>query len=335
MPRTATEWTMVLLFGIGIVCWLFAGLVSGFGFAGFSLGLICFGILVALGFISFREIPAQPPSVAMPTFLGEREDSIVREGLAFACPGIEDFIVVNYLPEEGVLTLPDVRCLLKDRGTKKISGGAVTLKIPYVWVPDTDDPDDNKSPRLRLFLNNGEREGVKSMFEGMLGAAARQLASTMTWEELAFSKVRLSADLIGILTGVNLPPGATEDEVKEHLTKALTNGVADIRDLGIKIRRINLTEVVPEGALKASADRAAEQLLERNAQKIEVVTAITVAQDIFDAAKKNGSEISFQEALKAARIQLGLATETIVRSDNPLTDAAAILRQPPPSPKST
>ena len=294
MPRTSTEWVMAVLGITGIALWYFTDSVAG-------LGLIAFVILI--GIVSFTEVPAQPPSVAMVTFLGKREqDILLTEGLAFAFPGIEELIIVDYLPVEKVMVFDGVRCLLSSgEGTTPVSGGSVTVSVSIVFVPDYSDPE-----RMLLFLNNGGKEKITEIIEGMLGEAIRQAGSTMTWLELTLAKSRLSVDLISAMTGMNLETTATPDQVKQHLITALTNGVADIRDLGIKVRRLNVIEVEPEGALKEHATLAADALLTRASEVIETETGIILAKSFQKASIEQKSRITFDRSIRASQIERGL-----------------------------
>ena len=316
MPRTITEWTMALLFIAGLIyislneLWLAGILIAS---------------ATALGIFSFREVPASPePSVAIPTFLGERQPQIIREGWVFACPGIENLIVENYLPEELTLSFDEVPCLLPTEDGEKISGGSVTVDVSLVYTPDITDVE-----RLKMFLNNGGRAKISKIVEGMLGENIRHQGSTMTWEELKFAKISLSAQLISDLTGMT-PSGTDDAAIKAFLQAALIGGVADIRDLGISIKRLNVVEVEPEGELKKNAEKAAGELLQRTAEKIEVDTNVTLAEQLVKAA--GGPEkLSFNDAYKLVQIDKGHRTATSVESSgNPILDAAAVFQNKPP-----
>ncbi len=329
MPRTRTESFMWFL-GLLLITLIFY-------FSGFpqyharvvGLEVVVILLLVLIVVTSFREVPAQPPSAAMPTFLGSRELSIIREGWVFVFPGIEGLIIRNYLPVTQVMNFPGLRCILKDTKSRSktppqvVSGGEVEVEVEIVWVPDFSRPS-----RFLAFLNKGSKEFIPGILSGMCESALRELAATMTWNELALSKARLSASLMYLLTGEEIPAGTTEEEIMEHLNAALTNGVADIRDMGIKIQRINVRKILPMGLLQEAAAEAAVQLLKRNAQAVEVITLLSVAEDIFDKAEKKGSPIEFDKALEIARVELGMSTETFVRTDNPMAAAAAVLRRP-------
>lgn len=322
MPRTFTEWFIaLLLFACGL--FLAIGMFSG-DFGDIVIFSLCLILAGAVAYISLTTISAQPPSVAMPEFLGRRYDVLVREGIAFIFPGLERFIVENFLPEDIRLEYVEVRCMLTDSDGKKISGGSVTVKISVVFVPDINIP-----YRFRLFLNNGRRKEITKILEGMVGEAVRQYATDKTWEELTFAKSELSAHLIWQLTGMKYADDS--DAIEQFLQRALVNGVADVRDLGISIRRLNVVEVEPEGKLKENALLAAEAILQRSAEQTDTDTIVLLAQKIVAAGRDSGDSISLREALEIVRIQRGLADETIVRSSgNGLLDAAALFQNPPP-----
>jgi|SRR6185437_13605234 len=104
-------------------------------------------------------------------------------------------------------------------------------------------------------------------------------------------------------------------------------GVADIRDLGINITKFNVTHIFPVGAPADAAASAAAEKQERLKETRDAETENELAQIYFDKAKKNSSPITWDEALKCARVNRGRAKEIIITgSSSGLTDAAAILK---------
>ncbi len=317
MPRTYTEIVVLFLFlgGIGLMV------------LGSFIGAALIVLSIILAFASIRTVPAQPPSVAMPTFLGARYDELIREGIVLVCPGIEDLIIKDFLPEEKTLMYDEVRCQMKGTDGQRISGGSVTVEVSFVYVPDV-----SAARRFRLFLNNGGREKIDSIVEGMLGEAIRQQASMMTWEEITFAKAGLSADLIRILTDLTPEEGADDAVVKAFLQKALVNGVADVKDLGISVRRVNVVEVEPEGKLKENAEKQAIELLQRTAETTDVGTGINLTQDLLEAAQKHpGGVKEFLEFYKLQQVDRARRSAVSVDSSGTqLLDATALLKSTAP-----
>ena len=255
MPRTRTEsilWFLIFMLLVFEVLTQLSA-TAFVAWVGMATDVTC---IVLIGIVSYDQIPAL--YVAMPTFLGRRDDKVVKEGPIFVLPGFEAYKLQDVLPTVSDITIQDVRCQLLHQakpGAKRVrmSGGAASVQVTIIWAPDTTTFDPDGRPRLRRFFDNGGRAEVKQMIEAMVEGAVRQNASAVTFEELSFGKERLSAELISIMTGVTLDPKASDEEVKEFLKTALMNGVADIRDLGVKIRRIIIAVVDPEGYVYESS----------------------------------------------------------------------------------
>jgi hypothetical protein len=320
MPRTNTEWVMLYLMIIGI----------GFFLISIATGKVIFLLqavaslllLGGIGWYSYYEIPAYPPSVGVLTFLGVRMRTVVKEGWVFAFPGIEEFIIINYLPFENVYRHGHVRCLLKPRISGQVestvSGGVVAVYVSLMFVPDVSDP-----YRLHLFINNGGSDNIARILQGVVQESLRQAASLLTWEQLSFGKGRMTADLIFRVTGRMMPSDLTEEEARIFLNQALLNGAADVHDLGVKIRRLNVTKVDAEGLTKKNAQRAAAKLSQREAVSIDMDTLWQLSQKV----KKEFPDISDELALEIVRVSQGHATENIVRSSgNPFLDAVAFFK---------
>lgn len=330
MPRTVTEWFMIILMIVALLC----------GFLGQSfitslLAITLTGFVVIIGIIAYEEIPADPhPSVAMPTFLGRRYDVLIREGWVFVFTYIEDLIIENIEPEELLLVFDNVSCNLEHKDGKPVPGGLVSVEVSVMYIPDHDDPE-----RFRMFLNKGRRKKINSMLESKLGELVRHQGKEMTWEEFIFAKSSLSVEFITSLTGLQ-PPDINDDAaVKEFLETALVSGVEDVKDLGIKFHRINVTEVEPSGKLKQRMDEAASELLQRKAEQTDIGTSLKLAMELLagmgisegdlKAMPLKERERLVDKTLELVRIERGRATENIVRSSgNPFADAAAMMNNP-------
>ncbi|MBI2030113.1 hypothetical protein HYT05_00660 [Candidatus Kaiserbacteria bacterium] len=190
-----------------------------------------------------------------------------------------------------------------------------------------------------MFLNKGRRKKINSMLESKLGELVRHQGKAKTWEEFIFAKSSLSVEFITSLTGLE-PPDINDDAaVKEFLETALVSGVEDVKDLGIKFHRINVTEVEPSGKLKQRMDEAASELLQRKAEQTDIGTALKLAKEILagmgiseddlKAMSLGERERLVGKALELVRIERGRAKENIVRSSgNPFADAAAMMQNP-------
>lgn len=325
MPRTYTEWFLLLLLAIGILVGILHKPLLAFV-------LIAVDFIIAV--ISYEGIAAT--RVAMPfCILGGRYNALLYEGLGFVLPGLETLISDTYTPRTKTSVYKNVRCMLETPDGKKISGGEVDVEVTTIYGPDARIPQ-----RFRMWIDKGGVENtdekIEVMIDEMLETNIRQRAADMTWEDLMFSKEEISVHLISYMTGIT--PAFTGDEAtdaeitKEFLKSALTNGECDIQDLGTRIYRLLLSEVVLRGELEKNANRAAEELLQRTADKTDVDTGIQLANAIYDAAvAKNDTSMTYEKAYAAMQVERGRATKTIVTSSgNPMLDAVAAFQNPPP-----
>ena len=314
---------------------------------GISLPAVSLFIL-ALG---LKEIPASPPHVGVLTIWGRRIErewwllrKVPREGLKLVAPYFPlliDFILINVEKKNKRMTFENIRCLLRETeesGVELQSGGEVASTVEITFVPDQD--------RLNSYIDSGQEGGVTDIIQGALGEDIRQTGSKRTWVEMTFGKDRLTAILITKLTGLEIPrvsldprtgdpqrdpetgrlmtePGkhidaenATLIEVDHFIKKALTNGVADIYDLGVKISRLNVVVVEPLGELKKAAERAAVEWQQREAELLETRAVCAMAEVYVEKSKKiNGkSTLSFEEGLKCARIEREKAQQVYIET---------------------
>ncbi len=314
MPRTFAEWILFVLLASSVSLFLIPRLP-------WFIGLMLLLVFALLAIVCYDEVSANPPSVATPTFLGGRCDEVIREGWVFLLPFIETLIVEQITPEEMDIEVKGVRCLLSKDG-EKASGGAVTVNVSVVYVPDTTSP-----ASFRKFQDRGRRPKINKILEDMVEEVVRQHGATLTWEELTLGQYTLSALLVEELVGVSDQQVTSENTAKTFLRSALENGVADIHDLGIKIRRLNVTNVEAEGDLKKNAERGAIEKQQRTAEMADVHTAIALAKEIVTEASGRGEKMTLAEALDRVSVLRGRSEETFVRSNNTLLDAAAILRR--------
>lgn len=243
------------------------------------------------------------------------------------------------------------------------SGGSVTVYVSMTLEPNQDDPE-----QLISYINSGPAEknvstgkvegGVIAIIEDMLGEDIRQMGSSLTWLDMEFSQNRISAILIKKMTGKKICRVKREKDDKNtpttdsdgkyafeefspsaelnsldyacFLERGLENGAPDIHDLGIKIRRLNIKRVVPEGVLAEDAELAAREALQRQAEGAHIDTEIWLAQKYREST--GGRRIPLEKALEFIRLNRNKnAQEIFVRSDgNPLDQivaAIAMLKQ--------
>ena len=249
------------------------------------------------------------------------------------------------------------------------SGGEVKAEVSITWEPDTSRPkrliDYLNSGVPKSSTPKGPSGGIVTIVEDMLAEDIRQMGIYRTWEEMVFSKDILSVILINKLTGMQLPKYRRDsaggvvldndspvmdgfypidqiitrqaevraEDVEYFLKNALTNGVGDIHDLGIRIRRLNVTEVQPTGALAQDAEGAARETQQRTKETRDNRTGIEMAQQLISAAKESGDPDAFWQAHEIGRITRRRATEIIIRGaeGNPIAAAAAVFKKGGPN----
>tara|TARA_Y100000310_G_scaffold331703_1_gene405766 strand:+ start:77 stop:1258 length:1182 start_codon:yes stop_codon:yes gene_type:complete len=348
-----------------LIPWILIGTTTLFAVAlmvnGYWWGIVLVAISIPVLVYGLTNVPAvAPASYAMLTVWGVRFPVPLREGKKLLANYFPFFIGVIITPIEYQnldFTFTHIRTRLKSEGgsdedenDSKVdpkSGGAVMTQVGLTVVADTE--------RLEQYIiaggvtpsttpTNGTTTVLHDVLYDMLGEALRQEGAHRTWEEMTFSQERLTAILIELVTSEkpsrcgDLLKAKTETEkekilnkIRKWLIKALENGVADIHDLGIKVRRLNVTRVEPDGALAETAERAAVEEQERRAEKVETEAVTNMAMAYVEASRKKDNEgkstgeptISFEEALKAVRIERGKAEEVIIRtSGDPIVSAA-------------
>lgn len=246
-------------------------------------------------------------------------------------------------------TAPTVQATAEARRPHK-AGGEVTVKVSLTYNVDYSTPG-----RPNQYINAGKQPGVKTILSDVMGEATRQFATELTWEELTFLQEHLSVELIERVTGVqptqkallvngkplrNLDPKKPKYEVDpnprlpdEPLNKwdielfldyIQKNGANDVRNLGIVITRLNVTEVVPEGELRHEAEKLAIEKQQRRAELRDAKTETRVAEWY----KTKYPNLSDAEALKLARlVRKRSSREIIITGNTRDAMAAGILSQ--------
>ncbi|MSR71014.1 hypothetical protein EXS62_03165 [Candidatus Kaiserbacteria bacterium] len=245
------------------------------------------------------------------------------------------------------------------------SGGSVSVKVGKTWEPDTSSP-----ARLNQYTKAGMEAKVNNILSDITGETIREIAAERTWEEVALAKEMLSALVVTRVTGLQPtekvrrisgkavrnpynpdtpkyevdgvidPATPIEDlekeDIEHFLDSILRDGPADVRGLGIRIRRMNVIEVQPEGKLAEDAELSAREKQQRGAEETDFETERRLIKAYRDEAntRSDGSVInpgeegyvSYQTAAEWVRVNRGRAKENIVRSSgNPLADAASLL----------
>ena len=246
------------------------------------LGLV-FLILAACMLFFWKDIPAKPPSVGVPTIWGERQPIIRKEGKNLVGPYFPFFYNIQIVgvtkinkdfPHHGV------RCSLYSRSDKENynkdniqAGGAVSVEVSFTGFPDK-----GNGTRLIEYLDSGEEAGVLAILEDIIDEIVRNMAEDYTWEEITFQKDVLRIEIISKLTGYTPDPG---EELAQFVKRA--QGKPDIVGLGILISNINVKHIIPEGKLLKDAEGAAREDQQRRSVTRDHTTLLDLLKLYKDA----------------------------------------------------
>lgn len=307
-----------------------------FGYFWVSLLFFIFSLYFIKG---FKKIPSDPPTVGLVTFWGERTGETKEEGITLLAPYFPFFYDVQLIKVVKInedIPFTNVRCVVsEDKNQNRSannnetgngntnnnevkkgirSGGSVTVVVSITWVPD--------EKNLISYTTSGEEKGVRSILSDKMADVIRQMGRTHTWEEMTFATDVMNANLILEITRLDeddnvVSPNwkTTSNKLKEDikeddlatatklLKKALNNGVADSHDLGIKIRRLNIKQVEPEGELKKDAEDTAREVQQRRAENYELETEIDQAQILYEKYQtiKSTKDKTFEDCILEIR----------------------------------
>ena len=298
LPISTMLKILIALFGV-VGIWLiwYGAIIEGIISIIAGTG-ICFG---------YRYTSADPTVYKATTVWGELTGEHKKEGwdlFAPYWPFIYSFEKIDMTRVDDTFDIRQIRCKIKEgeiptksSGDIK-SGGSVDLLASI-----TIEPDKIRMPEL---IRNGKLKGVLSKLKSIMSEDVRQMGRLRSWEEMTFASDLLSAQLILKIVGENakpfLPaefddlmekaPGDEDAQVKARklLQQALTNGIADIHNLGIKIRRLNVDKVDEEEDLRKAAAAQAKEILDRRKESYELGTDIQLAQVLYDESNKNGTK---------------------------------------------
>lgn len=319
MPRTFTEWFMVVLIMVAFLCGFYSLVnvnydeVSSFIAILVALGIIILVVMIAIE--SWKNVPVG--SVALPTILGRRYPEIIKEGWVFALSlfNIENIIApISYSFKEEKDTFDNISCALEIGSGNSMPGGLVDVDAAWTYTPDNRDPE-----RLMLFVSKGAA-GIDRAIKAKIGEIIKHKGEKITWGEYVLAKESVSAELIALLTEKKSP-------------SELIGGVPDTMGWGVLFFQIAVTEIVGSGKLQKTAQDAAAEELERKREEANIATKILLTNAFLAGAKAAGdTSMSFEKAHENVQVLQGLATKTIVSSGgdrNRLVEAVAAFQNPP------
>ena len=250
---------------------------------------------------ALKNIPAEPPTVAVVTFLGERlkkngKPIIKKEGwrLFWLYPWLYGYVPVEVVKIDQDLKPQDVRT---SQDKAEIS---ITTKL--TWKPDKEN--------LIQYLDSGGKKNIMDILEDVVAEAVRELATNpnkepKTWEQAIAMKRIFLAEIVSVILGRN-PSSISAAEIDEIATNLRRgNGNQKIESLGIILDRVNITEVKPKNPkLADAADESAIEKRQKVAEKIEIQTVKELAAELVAELKidpKTALEIIQTERKKVTK----------------------------------
>jgi regulator of protease activity HflC (stomatin/prohibitin superfamily) len=218
--------------------------------------MIISGLTLLIILQGIRKIPADPPQVALVTFLGKRIKRVKREGwrFFFGYP-----YIFSYIP----ISIQKVNQDFVPQETRTPDNAEIKVPISITWQPNYQKPKD-----LINFIDSGGSEGVKNILQDIVSERIRQWARSLkegpqTWEEAQASSAEATQVILETIIGDQVTAEGM-DECRRG------NGRFYLHSLGIVINRLNVGQIDSLGAVKEAAEKAAKEEQERKAEIIEL-----------------------------------------------------------------
>ncbi len=246
------------------------------------------GIIVLLGgaFLlqGLRNIPNDPPHVAVVTRWGERTRKVKGGGWRF-------------FPLYGIwhgAILVDARkrpAELLDLPVSTPELAEVRVSLSILWRPDaTDSNGSDASGSLVDFLDTRAEGAVEKALSGILVSQLRlyAISHVADWPSMIATKDQFARAIMASVEGPAFEKRSEADQREAVRALSITNGSLRFRGLGIEIVGLNVTSISASGRLHAAAESfAVETQLQRGEdldfaqvkRQIAELQALGMAQD--------------------------------------------------------
>jgi len=266
--------------------------------------LILIGATLIFLAISLRHIPADPPHIAVVTFLGRRLRKFKREGYRLFpfYPVIYNAVLINMTKKNQDLPPQVVR-------THDLA--ELEINVSLTWTP-------NENYAIE-YLNHGEESGVRNILADMVRERLREWAISVdrgpkNWEEALRAKDEATLVLIRDIAG--LPVELSKEEEKEIIRKIrMGDGVQPISQLGITLNRLNIGEIKPRGELARAAELVVKEKKEREGEKVELYHAMERIKEIMEALG-----CSYTQAIELFQTERGKVSKKITEIKGNVSD---------------
>ena len=306
----------------------------------------------------FFQIPVEDergqPNIGLAVIAGVRIPRIAVPGWFLRAPGISIMLYQSsWINRE--IEFEGIRCRLDSLSTDGTVGNitsriAAALKAAVVPEPEyggkltitaslSFQPNfANKNPWSLIDLDEaGGLEQAVDILVGAIHEDFRQMARRLTAEQLTFGSDIVSAAIIRDITGKKGVKIGTEERdildnpddalVTKYLETAVINGFSDAKGLGLKVRRVNIRRITPQGGLLEAAEKAA---IARINQRVGVEDAIALGEAVEKLKEKLGNDhgMSNEELTTLVQIERGKQTRTtnIVRTPDADKIAEGVVR---------
>lgn len=260
-----------------------------FQIIGLLLIIIGLGLMIIIQ--GLRRIPADPPQVALVTFLGKRIGMVKKEGwrFFFGYPYIFGYIPIgitkinqDFVPEE--VRTPD--------------NAEIKVPISITW-----NPDGNDAEALISYINSGTEGGIKNILQDIVSERVRRWARStkegpQTWQEAQAA----GDEAVKIILETILAKDVSTEELKESRRG---NGNFKLPSLGIIIIRLNVEQIEVMGKVAEAAELKAKEEQEREAEIVELEHVQKRTKILTDMG------FSKEKALEIVQTERGKVTKTI------------------------
>jgi hypothetical protein len=309
------EWAQLLIrypkqiiwFGLPLTPFLLGSML---GLISPIMPLVGIGLTIAYYVAAYVEVSEKDnqPQFAILEVLGLRLPIVYDEGFNFIIPIISRLVLRSKEQINKDIEISGVRCrlepmnrpasiksfaesilyALRTPSPPKIgSGGSVKVSLGLTFEREWRD-----GWFVLDFDNAGEFDGVFNILRDQIEEDLREIGRRLDWLELSFATQFTSAHIIAELTGKKRLNGRHifEDAtlIERYLSLVKQNGISYIGGLGLKVRRVQVKNVSPEGKLLEAAERAAVEKLRRDGL-LENTAALTAAVRRMKTSLKDGS----------------------------------------------
>ena len=321
------------------------------------LGITCILLLALFLYQGMREIPASPPHVALYTLFGRRIAWVAEEGWGFfpLQPFLVGFIPIrgermnqDLGPE--IFKTPDLADL-KIRVALTWTPDWKSPKNLIAFVTNGGEEgvrrilDDVVPERIREWITSkfegplafrdamtAQEEAVWVLLKAIVGETLHPeippaIPSPVLLKLLFWGENRLSSEekekWLPVWQGLSEKEKAEIRHAMEERRKVVSdvregNGGVVVPHLGIRLNRLNLSEIVPQGPIVVAAEKIAT---EQEEAKAETVEAEFLAKRANILSKDTG--IPMNDAIAALQVERGKATKEIREHRLDLSPSAA------------